>query len=378
MPSLPPWSRSWHDGQKPTQESVQSSRSSHPGQTRWELGSLGRNEASGPYGHVYGQPRMSDSVKEERMRMLEKELGAAKVSMKPGQEERNEYDDEDDLGDDEALALGSVTGKGRLITERPKWKRALRILLGITTVAGCACGLGGALLIKTSSSTAAPAPKGTAPAYVLYACSVVTLLLLFYLFIVRACRCNPLRKELNAGSDPGNILDGMVIPVLSNGGIGGKRGRKGKYGRRGMQPQGAPTVNFIVDPSFLGMGRRESRSNKDDSEDDERLPGDARRSRKRKNGLGVVGNMRMQRRWQLARRELKVVAIWDVVLCLLWIACDVICLGLGKKCTISGGWCEFYNAAIASGVIVVAVLLGTIYLDYRDLKVSRLSPKPPI
>ena len=275
-----------------------------------------------------------------------------------------------------------MTSTGRLVTERPKWNLAIRWLMGITTLAGCACGLGGALLIKTTTRDK-PAPQGSVPAYILYACSVITLLVILYLYVFRACCCDPMRKEVKAGgAGQGNPLGGMVIPVLSGGGPGGKMKKNKGFGKRGrmmmQQQQQAPTVNLIVDPALLGaMG---GGGGKDDSDDDERLPGDARRSRKRKNGLGVLGNMQMQRRWQLARSKVKLLLTWDIILCILWIACEIVCLGLGKKCPAgsSGGWCDFYNAAIACGFILVTLLVGAIYLDYRDLKVSQNAPKPPM
>lgn len=375
LPSFPQWSRTWYDGHMSANGHAYTNVPPPPGQSGWDADSLTRSGPSA-YGHVYGQRGMTDFVKEERMRMLEKEFGKPKMSHnggKGGEDDEDDEGDEDEIGDDEDLPLGSVTSTGKLITERPKWTLAIRILLGITTLAGCACGLGGALLIKTTS-TNKPAPQGTIPAYLLYACSIITLLVMLYLYVFRACCCDPMRKEVKASGGPGNPLAGMVIPVLSGGQPGGKM-KKGKFGKRGMQQQQAPTVNLIVDPALLGMGGGRKR---EDSEDDERLPGDARRSKKRKNGLGVMGNMQMQRRWQLARSKVKLLTTWDAILCVLWIACDIVSLGLGKKCATSGGWCEFYNAAIACGVILVVFLLGALYLDYRDLKVSQQAPKPPM
>ncbi|UZJ53195.1 hypothetical protein CBS101457_002515 [Exobasidium rhododendri] len=376
LPDFPPWSRTWYNGDTSTNGRAYTSVPPPPGQGGWESESAPtRSGTTGQYGHVYGQPGMTDFVKEERIRMLEKEFGKVKGSKGQNSNEKYGGDDDDDdgddvIGEDEDLPLGSVTSKGRLITERPKWRTALRVSIGIITTAGCACGLGGALLVKTTS-TSSPAPKGTAPAYILYACSVISLLVLLYLHVLRACCCDPMRKELKAGGDPDSLLGGMIIPVLSGGGSSDGKGKKGKYGKGAMPP----TVNLIVDPSLLGMGRR----NKDnDDVNDERLPGDARRSKKRKNGFGVMGNIQMQRRWRLARSKVKLFTTWDIILCILWIACDVVSLGLGKKCNVGGGWCAFYNAAIACGVTVVVFLLGAIYFDYRDLKTSRQAPRPPM
>jgi hypothetical protein len=319
---------------------------------------------------------MTDVVKEERMRMLEKEFGKPKITHK-GSKGRSDGDDdvEAELGEDDELPLGSVTSTGRLITERPRWNLALRCLQGLISLIACGCGMGGALFVKTTSNNK-PAPKGTFPAYILYACPVVTLATLLYFHVFRAFCCDPMRKELQSGPASNNPLGGMIIPILSAGGAGGKMPKQKKYGKRTQQSQ-APTVNLIVDPSLLsamGGGKR------DDSDDDERLPGDARRSSKRKNGLGVFGNMQMQRRWRLARRSMKLLTTVDVVLCIIWIACDVVSLGLGKKCPAStvGMWCTLYNTTMACGVILAILFAAGIYIDYRALRVSRDAPRPPM
>lgn len=378
LPSFPHWSRTWYDGHLSAHGYACSTAGPpHSGQSGWESDTLsGKGAIPGSYGNVYGRSEMTDVVKEERIRMLEKEFGRPKI-MHKSSNGRGDMDDdiEAEVGEDDNLPLGSVTSTGRLITERPKWNMALRCLQGLVTLIACACGPGGVLFVKTTSDYK-PAPKGTFPAYVLYACPVITLAALLYFHLFRAFCCDPMRKELQSGHCSNNPLGGMVIPIFSGGGAGGKMPKQKKYGQK-MQQNQMPIVNFIVDPSLLsaiGAGKR------DDSEDEERLPGDARRSSKRKHGLGVFGNMQMQRRWRLARKSMKLLVTLDVVLCIIWTACDVVTLGLGKRCPAStmGMWCTLYNTAMACGVILVILFAAAIFFDYRALRVSRHVPRPPM
>jgi hypothetical protein len=308
------------------------------------------------------------------MRMLEKEFGAPRIS------HGGRGDDEElDEGEEDELVLGSVDAKGRLITERPRVVLWLRIFLGLAAVAALACGLGGALLIKTVGPP--PAAKGTIAAYVLYIASALTVVVLLYVYVLRPCCCDPRRKV--AAGDASAGLGGLVIPVLS-GGAGGKAGKppkgfKGMKGMKGMKGgMGAgPTVNLVIDPTLLGRGRGDS----DSEDEEEHLPGGARRKRrKRRSPLGMLGNMQLQARWRVARATVKLQTTWDAVLLVLWIGAVVVALGMGKKCPAgsSGGWCDFYNAAIACGVLVAATLVVLLYFDYRDLRISRTPPKAPL
>lgn len=232
---------------------------------------------------------------------------------------------------------------------------------------------------------AAP-PAGSLPTYVLYVVSVVSFLVTLYLFALRPCCCDPTRRHDDGGAaGAGGPLSGLVVPVLSGGGggPGGKKpgmfgGKRGKRGMRGMQQQGT-TVNLIVDPTLLGGGGGQREDDSEDSDAEEHLPGGARR-RKRRRGraagqLGVLGNMKLQARWRVARKSLKVNTVWDCILAVLWIAADVLALAIGKKCPpgSSGGWCDLYNGAIACGVIIVVVFCASIYFDFRDLRCVRRS-----
>jgi hypothetical protein len=333
-----------------------------------------------------------DVVKQERIRMLERQFGKPKISHTDTGDNDDDTQtvngrDEDDI-DDADLPLGSVNSAGELIVERPRWRLAVRSLIGVAAIACGGTGIGGALLIKPGDTS--PAARGSIASFVIYGCSVVTLLVILYLYVFRRCCGDPMRKELHAAGVADNPLAGMIIPVLSgtpqnaSKGFGfGKRGRKARM----MQQQQAPTVNLIVDPALLGerAGRRPKRRGDDecdenDDECDERLPGDARRSSRRKNGIGVLGNIQMQRRWMIARKQVKLITVWDAILCVMWVAASIVALGLGKSCPTGAGngWCNYYNGAISCGVILAVLLVVALYFDYRDLQVSKKPPRPPM
>lgn len=390
LPNFPQWSRTWYDGHLSANGHAYTSVPPPDGASGWESDTLSRSGGlmPGSYGHVYGaRGNVADMVKEERIRMLEKQFGKPKISHNDGGDDDNDTLDgnDDDSIEDIDLPLGAVTSQGKLVTERPKWKVGIRWLIGIVAIACFALGIGSALLIKPGLN--APAARGSIASYILYIASAITLVLLLYLFVFRPCCCDPMRKEMKMHGGSDNPLAGMVIPILSaGGGAGGKMKKKafGK-GKRGMaMMQQAPTVNLIVDPALLGIGENKYKSGRKSEEDpesnDERLPGDARRSSRRKNGVGVLGNMQMQRRWMMARKTLQLETVWDAILCIVWIAVVIVVLGFGKKCPPGGGngWCNYYNGAIACGAIMAALLAVVLYLDYRDLKVSKKPPKPPM
>lgn len=176
-------------------------------------------------------------------------------------------------------------------------------------------------------------------------------------------------------------MAGMVIPVLG-GQNGGKPNKKFKKGKKGMMMGGggATTVNLIVDPSMLGGGNKREDSSSED--EDELLPGEGRRKKKKRKskGLSMMENMRLQTRWGLARKFVKVVTAWDCVLVLLWGAAAIMTLAVGKSCPpgSSKGWCDLYNGAIACSVLGAVLGLIAIYFDFQDLKISKKPPKPPL
>lgn len=380
LPYFPSWSRAWYDGHHSADGHAYTMARPPSGISGWESETLTHSGAyPKPYGNYGRREGVADIVKEERMQMLEKEFGKPKVSHRDQEEDEDDVKVSDVYDEDEDLPIGAVTSRGKLITERPKWDIAIRWLIGLTSLAAFACGIGGAVLIKPGKN--APKAVGSIPAYILYALSVISLIIILYLYVIRPCCCDPMRKEIKRGDNPMNPMAGMVVPILGGGAPGKMKRGRGPFGRkRGMMQPPTPTVNLIVDPTFLNGRTENKHRDHSDSEDDERLPGDARRSSRRKNGVGVLGNMQMQRRWTVARRSLKIQTTWDCILCIAWIAVSIIALGFGQKCPPGGGngWCNYYNAAIACGVIQAVWLLCAIYLDYRNLTISKRPPKPPL
>lgn len=129
----------------------------------------------------------------------------------------------------------------------------------------------------------------------------------------------------------------MVLPVQGLPGSGakkkqkgkGKKGKNGEHGGEGVQ------VNLIVDPSaFGGFGGAQ--------EDDEGTDGDAdgapqpRRGGRRR---GLFEGLAMEHQWKLARRHLKQLLGFDIVLFFLWGA-EFIVILMGKRCPIGSfdGW----------------------------------------
>lgn len=408
LPNFPQWSRTWYGGHLSADGHAYTTVPPRPGSgTGWESETMTRSGGGGggAQHHIYGRTGgISDPVKEERMRMLEKEFGKPKIRHGGGGGDDDDDDDRtmrggeaggsDDDDDDEAdLPLGSVTSRGKLVTERPRWMLGARWLMGLAALAAFACGIGGALLIKPGKNDV-PATRGSAASYVVYAASAITLVALVYLHVFRPCCCDPMRRLVKPGAGgsggPGGALGGLVIPVLSAAGQTGKKQKmpRGKKGRMMMQQQAPPTVNLIVDPTLLGGGKKSRHGGDDSSDDDddaggyhgERLPGDARRKKRRKNGLGVVGNMQMQQRWRVARSTTKLLLIWDCVLSLVWLAAAIVAIAFQPKAGAckpgtGNGWCDFYNAAIACGVIFALTAWFTVYLGYRNLKVSSKPPR---
>lgn len=119
-------------------------------ETGWESETLTHSRPSlhgagqSPYGYVAnGNEGLSDYVKEERMRMLEKEFGP-KVSRKgKGKGEGEEDGEEEEEQEPEELVMGSVDSRGKLVTPGPKKRVAARWLQGLVALVAAACGIGG-------------------------------------------------------------------------------------------------------------------------------------------------------------------------------------------------------------------------------------------
>lgn len=308
----------------------------------------------------------SDQVKEERIRMLEKEFGPT-VTHKG----KDDAEEDDDL-ETEEVPVGGVDEKGRLVLPRRKLRITTRWLQCLVSLGAAGLGIGGFIMIRPEHK--AP-PSGTFASFVLYGVSALSTLVCLWLFALKPC-CRSGREP----AGPAGAGNGMVVPIMATGGGGAGGGKPGMFGKKNkMQP--APCVNLIVDPSLLGKHADESDSETDDDDDDEPSPNEERRRKKRKGKkrrkLGMLATMKLQARWRLARTSLKWDCGWDVVLCLLWGTAAVMALGVGKKCP-SGtaeGWCNLYNGAIACSVVATLLFLVAIYCDVVGLRASRAPPK---
>ncbi|KAJ1032615.1 hypothetical protein NDA16_000638 [Ustilago loliicola] len=377
LPGFPNWSRTWYGGHLSADGHAYTMVPPGSGQSGWESETLSRH---GPYPYAHPQA-INDYVKEERIRMLEKEFGPKVKHKGKGKGADGDSDDDQDEQPEE-IPIGGVDEKGRLKLPRNKIRITTRCFQCIVSLAAAGCGIGGFIMIRPQEK--AP-PSGTMPSFVLYGVSALSTIICLWLFALKPC-CRSNREP--SGGAPGGAANGMAIPIMSGGGGAGPGGKgpKGMFGKKKGMPMQGTTVNLIVDPSLLGgAGKRSSNSDSEsDTDTDETLPGEQRRRRRRKKKrqakLGLLGNMKLQARWRVARTSLKWDCAWDVVLCLMWAAAAVMALGVGKKCP-SGtaeGWCNLYNGAIACAVVATVLGLVAIYCDVVGLRASKMPPKARI
>jgi hypothetical protein len=229
-------------------------------------------------------------------------------------------------------------------------------------------------MIKPSKS---PPPRGTPQAYVLYALSVITTLVVTYLFLLRPC-CFGSRKDRSAQAPmmPNGM---MVLPI--QGGQSGQKGKKGKKGQKGAPGMGGDVqVNLIVDPAMFGGRGRDDPD--DDDEDEERSwaggssAGGAPRRKRRPKRKSVFAGLAMEAQWRVARAHLKRTAAFDAAACAGWAAAFVYILA-GKRCAPNtcAGWCDAYNAASAAGCLLALAFGFSLFFDVKDLSNSRQSPR---
>ncbi|KAJ7172326.1 hypothetical protein C8R46DRAFT_1085541 [Mycena filopes] len=320
----------------------------------------------------YG-PTIDASLKEERMRMLEREFGPNAKGKGPT-ENNGEFVDEDGKP-----LIGTVDGKGKLVTKGPRKRMALRILQILLSLVAAIPAIYAALIIKPAT---APPPSGTIAAYVLYVFSTLSALLLLYLFAFRPCCCAGKRKKSGPG---GNSMSNgmMVLPV--SGLPGGKKnkpkgGKKGKKGQPGMP--GDVQVNLIVDPNAFGAGRRDDDDDDDTDEDEDgSVPGSfdpaaARRKRKRAKRRSVFAGLAMEEDWKRARSWAKKITAVDVLGIILWGAVFIFIL-IGKRCPSGGfdGWCNAYNVSSAAACLLSVSFCFGLFFDVQDLSGSKASPR---
>lgn len=381
LPGFPNWSHTWYGGHLSADGHAYTMVPPGSGQSGWESETLSRHGPPGPYGpYPYGRTQgMPDYVKEERIRMLEKEFGP-KTKHKSKNKNKAADGDSDDQGDQqpEQVPIGGVDDKGRLKLPRHKIRVTTRWLQCIISLAAAGLGIGGFIMVRPQEK--AP-PSGTLASFVLYGVSALSSIICLWLFAFKPC-CRSNREPASAG--PGGASSGMVIPIMAGGGAGGKP-PKGMFGKKKNIPTQGTTVNLIVDPSLLSGGKRSSNSyssSDTDTDSDSTLPGEDRRRRRKKkrSKLGMLGNMKLEARWRVARTSLKWDCAWDIVLCLMWGAAAVMALGVGKKCPSGSaeGWCNLYNGAIACAVVGTVLGLVAIYCDVVGLRASKLPPKARI
>ncbi|KAJ7173995.1 hypothetical protein C8R43DRAFT_914559 [Mycena crocata] len=402
---FPAWSRNWYNKPKPTPASPPDIYTALPPsswnskRSPFDPGNLypesfpQSSDAYDPYSHPpsslgydssrdllpwsseppeYG-PTIDSSIKEERMRMLEREFG-------PNAKSKVMENNGDFLDENGKPLIGTVNSKGQLVTKGPRKRMALRITQILLSLAAAIPSIYAALVIKPK--VAAP-PAGTAAAYILYVFSVITLLLLLYLFAFRPCCCAGKRKKTGPGGNP--MANGMMVLPVS-GLPGGKKhkpkgGKKGKKGQSGMP--GDVQVNLIVDPNAFGGGRRDDDTDSDEEDDGEggSVPGSfdpasARRKRKRAKRRSVFAGLAMEEDWKRARSWVKKITAVDVFGIILWGAMFIYIL-IGKRCPSgsSEGWCNAFNVSTAAACLLcVSFGVGT-FFDVQDLSSSKASPR---
>jgi hypothetical protein len=321
---------------------------------------------------------VTESVKEERMKMLEREFG--------GEGKRSKFKDE------EEGIIGSVDQSGKLITAGPIKRTTMRWVQGILALGSAGSGLYAALYVKPNP----PAPAAGKPAtIVLYVLACLSLLAILYFFAIRpfccGARSRKFRKEAQAAEN--GVPGMMVLPVATQGTAGkkGKNKNKGKKGKKGQAGEpGSVQVNLIVDPTMFGSGRGRHQDESSDDDEGAGMPGDyegssnrsrrgdgaARQSRGPKR-RSVFAGLALEARWKRARGDLKWNTGVDAVMVILWGAEFVAILLLNKTCPPGGfeAWCDGYNVAVAGACLLTFAFAISLFFDVKDLHASKQSPR---
>ncbi|KAG9226184.1 hypothetical protein CCMSSC00406_0005095 [Pleurotus cornucopiae] len=346
---------------------------------------------------------LDSSIKEERMRMLEREFGDNPKRPKFKDPKGKGKMDPAFLDDEGRPIVGTVDEKGNLVTQGPRKRIAIRALQIILAMGAAIPALYAALAIKPNPP--AP-PSNTAPVYVLYVLSVLTTLLLIYLFVLRPCCFR--RKLPSSGMGQGMGPPGMMVLPVNQlpSGKGKKNKQKGKGGKKGKKGYGPPQVqdvqvNLIVDPSALAPPDISSSESDSESRDDSyEFPGgyDSQRRRernraraKRQKRRSIFTGLAMEEHWLAARKYVKRLAVMDGLLVLLWAAEFVFLLsGVGqtastgedgkevkKGCPSGGfeGWCDAYNTSLAAACLLAVCSGVSLFFGVKDLGASKVSPR---
>ncbi|CAA7271855.1 unnamed protein product [Cyclocybe aegerita] len=327
----------------------------------------------------YGPP-LDPMLKEERMRMLEREFGSKGKDKGKGNGKA--------LVDEDGRPLvGTVDEKGKLVTTGPKRRITLRLLQIVFAAGACIPAIYAAIAIKAKDPADLPPPANKPPVFVLYVLSSITLLLLLYMFCIRPCCCVRSKKRSKHPLGAAANMGMMVLPVGNA--AGGKKNKKPKGKKHKKYGPGAGSgdvqVNLIVDPNaFHPPEASESEEEEEDGYDsmDGSMPGgyDSRRKdkarRARRRRRGVFEGLAMEEEWRAARAWAKKVAMVDVAGIVLWGAAFVFIM-TGKRCPSGGyeGWCTAYNVSTACACLLAVAFCVTTFFDVQDLSASKQSPR---
>ncbi|KAF5373886.1 hypothetical protein D9758_000691 [Tetrapyrgos nigripes] len=291
----------------------------------------------------YGQV-IDDNIKEERIRMLEREFG-------PNAKSKSDVGEDGEFLDENGKPLiGTVDSKGYLVTQGPKKRTATRVVQIMLALAAAIPSIYAALMIKPKET---PPPSGTAAA----------------------------RKRGPAGSAAANnpLANGMmVLPVqgLPGGKKDKKKAGKGKKGKGGMMPGGDVQVNLIVDPSIFGGRREEEEEEEDEERGDEwewergssSMPGgfgsnsgNNRKKKRRAKRRSIFVGLAMEEEWKKARKWAKQITAVDSFGTVIWGAVFVFIL-IGKRCPAGG----FDGCLPHQFYIFVVKFLGSLGYDVND------------
>ncbi|KAK1225384.1 hypothetical protein PQX77_011674 [Marasmius sp. AFHP31] len=349
-----------------------------------------------PWNHDSRDHPLDPALKEERMRMLEREFGPNAQSS----HQRNQDPNSPFLLDENGKPLiGTVSQSGYIVTQGPRKRLFFRVLEVLLAAVAAIPAIYAAVSIKFTDEEVkkegSPPPQGTAQTYVLYVMSALWLVGLVVLFVFYPCCCGRRRKVKKdgmmdgMGMGPGGM---MVMPVIQGLG-GGKNGKKkGKGGKKknkgGPGPPGDVQVNLIVDPTMFRGQEEEDPSDEDNTYDEfgERgssasMPGGyggsggPRKKRKAKRRSVFVG-LQMEEDWKKARSFMKKVTAVDVFGVVVWGAVFIFIL-LGKRCPTGGfkGWCNAYNTSSAAACLLCVAFGVSVFFDIKDLHASKESPR---
>ncbi|KAG9102013.1 hypothetical protein FRC06_002407 [Ceratobasidium sp. 370] len=260
-------------------------------------------------------------------------------------------EDSKDWGVHEGNRPGDIGPDGKMISNGPRLRIAVRVL-ETCTAAGAVAACIYAFAVPKPNPTAPPASKPAV--YVITALGFLTLLAMGYIYIIRGC-CGVGRKDDDSGSHA------MVLPISHH--RAGGRGRKGKKHRKG---EDSVQVNLIVNPSIFSSGKRENNL----------APGVPWSEQQATDSSGVFTSFERERARLSARKGLWWALGLDVLGAVVWAVAFVLAM-IAPKCPVGGynGWCDAYNGGVACACIGSVLFVTSAVLVGRDLMASRKSER---